>query len=388
MNFQKLLLLTILAIPLQMLGEDIIVFHNGDIIRSKVVEIGQNEVKYKKASNLEGPVYSINKSDILSITFENGEIEKFEKISNEVQTNNVYKDGKILTIKPNDTNKELINQYNYQYPTVKGKSESKKNKIVKDALIYWGFGDESILSTDDIEVRFKRTTDPDDSEDYMYLDREIIISLYNKTKGVIYVDLTNTFKVDHYDGKDKGFTWYDSSVIGTNNSSGGGASLGLGAVTSALGVGGVVGTIANGIGIGGGSSGSANQTKQMERCIAIPPMSEVELPPHMSVSGKEIELHYQDFNINGGPKLKDKLSINKHELRKFTFDDTLFRKDFYITFSKDPNFNTYGTLPIYLYVRAIYGDHPWLNMIDMKSDSNYLFENPSKLLIGTISMRK
>jgi len=64
--------------PFIVLAEDIIVLNNGDIVKSKVIEIGQNEVKYKKASNPNVPTYSINKTEILSITYENGEKEVFE----------------------------------------------------------------------------------------------------------------------------------------------------------------------------------------------------------------------------------------------------------------------------------------------------------------------
>lgn len=355
---------------------------NGDIVKSKVIEIGQSEVKYKKASNLKGPTYSISKSEILSITYENGETDKFEKTSNEIQANDNSQDSKVIAIKPDEMNNELIRQYNEQYPTKRGKSPN--NKIVEHGITYWGFSDESILSTDDFEVRFTRNggTDKELLNGYSSFENEIVISIFNKTKEVIYIDLANTFKVEHKNGKDKGETWYDSTVFGINSSSSKGATLGLGAVSSALGIDGIVGTIANGIGIGGGNLSSTNVSTQMERILPIPPMSEVNLPRHKRFTGKKIESFYEDFKIIG--KLKDELSIRKYELKKFTYDETLFKRDYYITISKSPIFSTYSTIPIYLYVRAIYG---YSSILEAKV-KDFNVENPGKLLLNSIIIIK
>jgi hypothetical protein len=38
----------------------------------KVIEVGTTEVKYKKLDNLNGPIFSILKSDLLIIKYENG----------------------------------------------------------------------------------------------------------------------------------------------------------------------------------------------------------------------------------------------------------------------------------------------------------------------------
>lgn len=379
----RIILLFLLSfMPVLSIAEDIIVLNNGDIIRSKVMEIGQSEIKYKKASNPNGPLYAINRSDIISITYENGETEKFGCPSDEMQTDDKSQDGQIIPPVPDDNNSELINQYNSQYPINPRKEQ--KNKIVEDGLIYWGFSDESILSTDDLEVRFKRRGGNDK---YLYNSwtipgNELIISIYNKTKSVIYLDLANTFKVSRYNGKDEGSTWYDSTVIGTNSSSDGGATLGLGAISSALGIGGTIGTLAGGIGIGGGKSNGTNLSFQMDRIVAIPPLSEVELPPHKSVEGKDIISSYEDFDIKETKNLKEKFSIGKYELRKFTYNESLFKRDYYISFSKSSSFASYCTLPIHLYVKAIYGYHC---PVDLKvKDSNV--ENPHKIITGAIYM--
>ena len=53
-------------------SQDMITTKSGEDIKAKVLEITFHEVKYKKAENIEGPTYTISKSDILLIRYENG----------------------------------------------------------------------------------------------------------------------------------------------------------------------------------------------------------------------------------------------------------------------------------------------------------------------------
>ena len=55
------------------------VLKNGDEIISKVLEIGEIYVKYKKFNNQDGPIYTIKKDKILLITYTDGEKEIFSK---------------------------------------------------------------------------------------------------------------------------------------------------------------------------------------------------------------------------------------------------------------------------------------------------------------------
>jgi hypothetical protein len=58
-------------------SQDIIYFKNGSKEDAKIVQVGTKEIQYKKFSNLEGPVYSLAKSEIMLITYENGDFEMF-----------------------------------------------------------------------------------------------------------------------------------------------------------------------------------------------------------------------------------------------------------------------------------------------------------------------
>lgn len=56
-----------------LMAQDIIILKNGDEIKSKVTKVGKMEIDYKKWSNLNGPDYTIEKSDVFLIKYQNGE---------------------------------------------------------------------------------------------------------------------------------------------------------------------------------------------------------------------------------------------------------------------------------------------------------------------------
>ena len=60
-------------------AQDVIVKKDGSTIISKVTDVSSSEVKYKKYSHLDGPTYTISKSLIKVINFENGDKEDFGK---------------------------------------------------------------------------------------------------------------------------------------------------------------------------------------------------------------------------------------------------------------------------------------------------------------------
>ena len=60
-------------------AQDTLSTRYGETILVKVIEVGTTEVKYKKLDNLNGPDFSMLKSDLLMIKYENGTSEKFSK---------------------------------------------------------------------------------------------------------------------------------------------------------------------------------------------------------------------------------------------------------------------------------------------------------------------
>jgi len=60
-------------------AQDVIFKTDGSREQAKITMISDRVVEYKKFSNPEGPVFSVNKADILMITYENGDYESFKK---------------------------------------------------------------------------------------------------------------------------------------------------------------------------------------------------------------------------------------------------------------------------------------------------------------------
>ena len=61
-------------------AQDIITLRNGTEIIAQVLEVNINDVRYKKYSNLDGPVYTESKRDILMIAYANGEKDVFPEV--------------------------------------------------------------------------------------------------------------------------------------------------------------------------------------------------------------------------------------------------------------------------------------------------------------------
>lgn len=72
-----LTIIVAMAFSLMAHAQDVIVKTSGSTIAAKVIEVGQSEIKYKKFNNQGGPTYTILKTDVNYIAYENGEKESF-----------------------------------------------------------------------------------------------------------------------------------------------------------------------------------------------------------------------------------------------------------------------------------------------------------------------
>ena len=80
------LLLIIITTICSIKAQDVMITKDGKKITAKIEEIGIDIVKYKKFENQNGPTYSINKNEVASIMYENGEIDVFSKEKKEQNT--------------------------------------------------------------------------------------------------------------------------------------------------------------------------------------------------------------------------------------------------------------------------------------------------------------
>ena len=74
-KMKKFLFIFLMAFSGMVYAQDTIALANKQTILCKILEVGSSEIKYKKWSNPEGPTYTTAISDILSISYQNGEKE-------------------------------------------------------------------------------------------------------------------------------------------------------------------------------------------------------------------------------------------------------------------------------------------------------------------------
>jgi hypothetical protein len=91
MSYSKRIFFLALSLFISVIAEaqDRIYKKNGDIIESKVKEINTKTIVFKRIDNLDGPDYSISKTEVSKIVFQNGTEEKIdtESSSNTVISN-------------------------------------------------------------------------------------------------------------------------------------------------------------------------------------------------------------------------------------------------------------------------------------------------------------
>lgn len=369
-KMKKFLILMFISFVLcNVYAQDVIVKKDGSTILSKVLEVNTTDIKYKKFSNLDGPSYSIVKSEIMSINYENGEKDVFDVVNmdNEVTSK---ASSQHYVKKPADArNAEIISWYNTIYqPTKKVKV---KDKATGMGIAIIGVKSKSIMSNADIEMKIVRKI-VDNPNAGGYDDQRYYINLTNKTDRTIYIDKGNCFRLD---SKGESFCYYNDTEQTTINQGGGsGASLGLGSVARVLGVDGAIGQLADGINVSGGSSHSVSTTYSQQRVIAIPPHGNKNLVDDRWVKTKkgfallDIDAEYKSietaetFNLGlysdeGGDNSYGlpRDGIKRGEVKIFAEDELSWKREYYITYSTEVDFRTYSTINAELFIHEIIG---------------------------------
>jgi len=97
---KNLLLIIVFACSSSIIrAQDTLTMRSGENVIVKIIEVGSSEVKYKKVTNLNGPIFSTLKTDLILIRYENGSKDDFSNIniespkSDENQFNQGYNDA-------------------------------------------------------------------------------------------------------------------------------------------------------------------------------------------------------------------------------------------------------------------------------------------------------
>ncbi|MDD6736787.1 MAG: hypothetical protein PUE03_01150 [Prevotella sp.] len=353
---RKTLLFTMFsAAAIDVAAQDIIIMRNGDEVEAKVTKVSSNEVEYHKWSNLEGPVYSVDKADVFMVKYKNGEKDVFDNVKAKKddarKTESDSSTPQYVEAVPAANNQELISLYNKEVKIQTGKQNGKDADHCFPIL---GVASTSIMATDEVEVRIVtltvEVTEPGYPES---VEGRYALEITNKTNKLLYIDLANSFRIEP-NGKSK--SYYNSESTTVTNSSSSGAGLNLGAVTGALGVGGAIGTLASGTTVGGSSQGGVSTTYTNNRILTIAPNSKQYLTEFKKVKIKREYKILSDLEEYKGFDYKKRGFIKKNEIISYTEKDSPFTTKHLINYSTEPDFKTYSTLQANLYIRKIIGN--------------------------------
>lgn len=100
-RFEVFCIISILMLifPATIFSQDTIFFTKQSPLVVKVTEIENTKVKYRKFENLEGPVYSVEKSEIASIHYKNGTVDSFKAATPEINKKPLDKNELLNLIK-------------------------------------------------------------------------------------------------------------------------------------------------------------------------------------------------------------------------------------------------------------------------------------------------
>lgn len=193
----------------------------------------------------------------------------------------------------------------------------------------------------------------------------IQVTVENISAKTVYVDLGNSFFVRNGEAS----PYYVPSATSTTTGTSGGASVNLGSVASALGVGGIAGTLASGVNVGGGKSTSSSTVTYAQRVVAIPPKS-------------EIKLEFQKYFLPNSTCWKfrsAKISSVKGEIIKSDSDDFQINRGEVVTYSEEDKTLNYGVRIAYSFdegcqhVSTLYADMYLKEVLGCASGGGFVY---------------
>ena len=369
---------------------DVIVLNDGSTLQVYNVEPANKWVYYTETDDSEAAVkrvavekvfaYKIGEEPLVSLSNNAGHNDSSAATSSEQSS-----DSRLEAV-PAANNAAIIAAYN-NHPELRHNSKKPNpGKHPNKFLSLWGIEDGSVLSDANVEIAFENVY-----ADILKKSRIIgtRIKVINKTNAPIYIDLASCFKIGNGGYATPYFT---NSTYSEGLSSATGASLNLGAVAGALGIGGSLGTLAGGVSVGKTNGHSTSITRGEQQIIVVPAGSSVYLPGDKVSNGVNIVECYEPFLFNNSSNETISIGMNRDAMEKleslnltilqdektqsvkdnqelsstsldiglwnqtsFTPENTPKKIGRIITYSTSPDFSTYTSLPVSIFMRGAFG---------------------------------
>lgn len=179
----------LLCIAVSLFATDIIILKNSTRIDAVIQEVSQSEIKYKKASNPNGPSFILSTSEIVSIVYDNGEVQTFNDNNNQQQSYNnnqqsynnnqqSYNNPRTSSFVLRDAESWSSFTMNYSYYKPKKDFSGYKtmngfnvgflmqNRMYKNLVLLWG-----------LEYQFAMSKDKEDGETDKWMNHNIKVPL-------------------------------------------------------------------------------------------------------------------------------------------------------------------------------------------------------------------
>lgn len=336
---------------------------DGSIIKAVVTKVSESDVEYRNFGASTERIYSIKTSSIISINYEDGTVDKFS--SEDPNFNSAASESGTTKANPDvEKNKGLIRIYNSSTPEFGG-IFAKMDKRAYYGLIKYAVSDDSILATDDLIIGVEAGIQKDDGYSSTYnsvvgkdvgLGTPIIIfTITNRTDRTLYLDLGNTFLT--VGGHSQAYYTPGAQSMTTTKSKG--ASVNLGAVAGAMGIGGAVGTLASGINVGGGNSTNSSNVVFNQRVVAVAPFSKLPLS-QQSMQDNDFLFVKKGYSSNYMMIYTSERLFQGHPV-VYDEETSPSKLSFFLSYSYSEDCVNLKQMSVNLYAQSLYGLAPIAN---------------------------
>lgn len=323
-------LLAILFFMQNSFAQDVLITKEGNVLKVYEAEISNNSVFYKTGITADAAIKKIAKSDLLMIKYSDGRkliIEEESALQAAAGAASKPYGNALQTIdySDNTANTDAINYWNNIDVQHLAPVSSKKANLL---YCLCKLNPQSKIADKNVELTFKSSRIDHKGVKLEYIIpvfNAVKVSIKNKSTETIYVDLGKSFLIR---GSESIQCYVPSATSHTSGQSIG-TSVNMGAVANAMGVSGALGTLANGVNVGGGKSSSATTTTFAQRVVPVPPMSEKEIGTLHLFPAQSTDIYNLKYKMNQTgivlyvyldniPFVGDNLQIDNNNLMNFS----------------------------------------------------------------------
>lgn len=362
MNF-KFYFLGIFFLSSYAKAQDRIVTKEGNTIDVYNVEISDKYIYYNEQNSSDARILKMDKNNVLMIRFHDGRKTLLTE-ENMVSDNNVKKNtvNNETVIKdysiPREENEKLKEKYRKPVEYLKDDTTKK----AKSFFCQLDFCNDAILADKNIEVEIKTVKKEVKGHpqrvNYLHYATNwaLSITLKNRSTQIVNVDLGNSFFVSGNNAT----PYYIPTSTSTTNSTGTGVGVNLGSVANAFGVGGVVGTLAQGVTVGGENSNASTTVTYSQRYVSIPPMSSIVLEPQLIFIPGKGTYNFKGYdchvNKNNGVCLYlEDLGLKRGQKLIWDEASSPVKIHCFFTYALDNEFKQSASIKTSLYVKSMLG---------------------------------